>query len=309
MDKHPATSTAPRVAFGSWAFSFGPYASDPWSFDRVCRYVADAGYDGIDINGFRPHPHDEDYATVSATSVLKAAIQNHGLSISAFAPDFTTAPPADAPLEDYLARVDSALRFCQRMDISILRTDTIAAPGPFDPARFHRLTTAWTRAAERCADAGVDLVWEFEPGFWLSRPSEVFRVLDAVTNPAFGILFDTSHAYMTAVMSARQFGEPEHIDGGVARYATLLADRIKHFHIIDSDGTLHDEDTSEHVPFGRGLIDFDDLVQAVAPVLGRLPWWTVDFCFWPDTERDAASAVPFVHELINTTQNILERTA
>jgi hypothetical protein len=26
---------APKIAFGSWAFSFGPFANDPWSFERV----------------------------------------------------------------------------------------------------------------------------------------------------------------------------------------------------------------------------------------------------------------------------------
>ena len=39
----------PKFSFGSWAFSFGPFADDPWSFDRFVDYAVDAGYDGIEI--------------------------------------------------------------------------------------------------------------------------------------------------------------------------------------------------------------------------------------------------------------------
>ena len=57
------TTSHPGLSFGSWAFSFGPFESHPWSFERVARWVADAGYDAIEINGFRPHPHEEDFPT------------------------------------------------------------------------------------------------------------------------------------------------------------------------------------------------------------------------------------------------------
>ena len=51
----------PKISLGSWAFSFGPFESDPWSFSQVSEYASEAGYDGIEINGFRPHPHPDDY--------------------------------------------------------------------------------------------------------------------------------------------------------------------------------------------------------------------------------------------------------
>ena len=37
----------PKFSLGSWAFSFGPFQSDPWSFERFLGYAAGAGY--IDI--------------------------------------------------------------------------------------------------------------------------------------------------------------------------------------------------------------------------------------------------------------------
>ena len=64
----------PRVSLGSWAFAFGPYEKDPWSFDRVCDFAAAAGYDGVEINGFRPHPHFDDFIGGKRSSELKAQI-------------------------------------------------------------------------------------------------------------------------------------------------------------------------------------------------------------------------------------------
>jgi len=288
----------PRLSFGTWAFSFGPFADDPWDFDRVCRYAAAAGYDGIEINGFRPHPHDHDVTTDAAARDLKGSIDDLGLDISAYAPDFTAAPPADAPLTDYLARFDSALAFCSRLGITTLRTDTISPPGPFEQARFDRLATAWREGARRAADAGVLLVWEFEPGFWLNRPSEVLALVEAVDHPGFGVLFDTSHAYTGAVAGARQGADPELLAGGVPEYASLLGDAVRHLHLIDSDGSLHNGETSEHLPFGDGDVPFDHVIAALGARALDLPWWTVDFCFCPTTEEDGVKAVPYVRSLL-----------
>ena len=88
------------------------------------------------------------------------------------------------------------------------------------------------------------LVWEFEPGFWLNKPSEVKSVVEAVDYPGFKLLFDTSHAYMGAVVGARQTGQVETLNGGVAEYARMLARNIGHFHLIDSDGSLHNDETT-----------------------------------------------------------------
>lgn len=294
-------SSRPRISLGSWAFAFGPFAADPWDFDRVCLFASLAGYDGIEINGFRPHPHDEDMGAL-ACSGLQDRLDELGLGVSGYAPDMTGAPPARAPLEDYLARVDSALAFCGRMGISTLRVDTVDEPGPVGNAgyddRLATLMRAFTAAADHSQDAGVSLVWEFEPGFWLNRPHEVLRVLETVDHPNFRVLFDSSHAYAGAVAGARHGGQPESLPGGVAEYAHMLLPWLGHLHLIDGDGSLHEGTTSNHLPFGSGDVDFDGLVAALSPQVLALPWWTVDFCFCPTTEQDAARAVPVVRSMI-----------
>jgi sugar phosphate isomerase/epimerase len=164
--------------------------------------------------------------------------------------------------------------------------------------RTANLVRAWREAARRCADSGVTLVWEFEPGFWLNRPSQVAHLLAEVGHRSFRVLFDTSHAYTGAVAGARHGADPELLPGGAVAYAQLLAPWLGHLHLIDSDGSLHDGETSDHLPFGAGRVDFEAVLTALAPRVAELPWWTVDFCFCPTTERDAAIAVPYVCGLL-----------
>jgi hypothetical protein len=40
------------------------------------------------------------------------------------------------------------------------------------------------------------------------------------------------------------------------------------------------------------------VLRAMRPVIGRLPWWCVDFCFNPRTPAAAKEAVPIVRRLM-----------
>jgi sugar phosphate isomerase/epimerase len=292
----------PKLSLGSWAFAFGPFEREPWSFSRVLAFLAEAGYDGVEINGFPPHPHPVEYDTPKKCRALVDEIEGYGLGISGYAPAFGDVPPAVVEPKAYLDVFRTYLRFCGHCGISTLRVDTVSpplalAPGEYE-TRFARLAGTWHEAAREAAQAEVLLVWEFEPGFWLNKPSEVVRLAEAVGHENFKLLFDTSHAYMGAVVGARQTGARETLQGGVAEYGRLVDDMIGHLHLIDSDGSLHDEETSTHVAFGEGQIDFGEALAAIKPAIGQLPWWCVDFCFNPQTPTAGVDAVPFVQALI-----------
>lgn len=292
----------PKFSLGSWAFSFGPFEHNPWSFQAFVKYAADAGYDGVEINGFHPHPHPDTYDTAQKCLELKKLITDHDLGISGYAPDFRHVPAAEVPMAELIKAIDKALAFCNNMGIDTLRVDTISPPDFHDKAeydiRFNRLAKTWHEAAAVCQRAGVKLVWEFEPGFWLNKPSEVLSIVQAVDHDNFEVLFDTSHAYMCAVVGARQTGDKEVLTGGVVEFAKMLSGHIGHFHLIDSDGSLHDEETSTHSPFGTGNIDFVEVITAIKDEVAELPWWCFDFCFCPTTEADAKKAIPFVENVI-----------
>ena len=137
---------------------------------------------------------------------------------------------------------------------------SIAAPGSIEDSdyqsAFDRLADVWHDAAGIAQDAGVRMVWEFEPGFAFNKPSEVVALHQKVGHPNFFVMFDTSHAYMCAVVGARQHGAKETLPGGVAEFLEKLKGRIGAIHLIDSDGTLHGDETSTHRPFRRRVHRF-----------------------------------------------------
>jgi sugar phosphate isomerase/epimerase len=268
----------------------------------VLEFLAQAGYDGVEIGGSPPHPHPDEYDTPAKCKALVDEIAGYGLGISGYGAPLAHVPPALVERQAYLDVFRTYLRFCERCGIARLRVDTVSPPTPLTPevyeARFGRLAGTWRAAAQEAARAGVQVVWEFEPGFWLNKPSEVVRLVEAVGDENFKLLFDTSHAYMGAVAGARQTGEVEMLPGGVAEYGRLVGDMIGHLHLIDSDGSLHNEETSTHTAFGKGEIDFVEALAAIVPAVAGLPWWCVDFCFNPQVPTAGVDAVPFVRALV-----------
>jgi sugar phosphate isomerase/epimerase len=301
-----------KIAIGSWAFSFGPFENKPWSFEDVCNYAAENGYDGIEINGFKPHPHPDVYNTDEKCAELKSYIENLGLGISAFAADFRTVPPAKVDQEAFLSEVRKCLDLCKRMNIDILRVDTISPPVEMSPEEyekdFTRLTSNWRAAAELAKTYNVRIVWEFEPGFWLNKPSEIIRAVEVVNHPNLKVLFDTSHAYMCAVVGARQSGTHETLEGGIIEFAKKLQKHIGHWHLIDSDGTLHNDETSTHAPFGTGNVNFEAFFTEFQSDLEAAEYWCCDFCFCPTTVKDAKDAIRFLSNVVTNVkgeQNVL----
>ncbi|QGQ99256.1 sugar phosphate isomerase/epimerase [Paenibacillus psychroresistens] len=293
----------PKLSLGSWAFAFGPFANEPWPFERVLQYTSEAGYNGIEINGFSPHPTDEEFDTLVKRKELCKRIEAYGLGVSGYAPSFVEVPPDRIPAELYVERIKRAVAFAGDLGTNRIRIDTVSAPSSLTEEafkrRFEHLSQVWRAAAEAAGAEGAEIVWEFEPGFWLNKPSEVLAMCHAVDSPYFRILFDTSHAYMGAVMAAKHFDGTENLEGGVTAYAKLLAPHIGHFHLIDSDGTLHNDETSTHAEFGNGFVNFPQLLQETGPLFLDMEWWGVDFCFNAEVEVWGRKAVPYIQQLIS----------
>ena len=147
------------------------------------------------------------------------------------------------------------------------------------------------------------MTWEFEPGFCFNKPSEIVRIHDAVNRPNFGLLYDTCHGQMVGVNGARQEDQKE-VFASQVELIHLLAGRINHIHLIDSDNKCHkdakgEDETSSHPPFGEGVLDFDVIVPELLKA-AKVPhdWWTIDLCFWPDAWAATATCKKRLDELI-----------
>jgi len=102
---------------------------------------------------------------------------------------------------------------------------------------------------------------------------------------------------MCSVVGARQHGQKETLPGGLSEFLGKLEGRIGHIHLIDSDGTLHHDETSTHRPFGEGFIDFRSLAPQLLAV-PRINWWCIDLCFWPCAWQLVEASHKFVRNLL-----------
>ena len=46
-----------------------------------------------------------------------------------------------------------------------------------------------------------------------------------------------------------------------------------------------------HLPFGKGVVDFDQVVPLLAKEQLSHDWWTIDLCFWPDAWQAGILAI------------------
>jgi sugar phosphate isomerase/epimerase len=293
-----------KISVGSWAYMFGPYESNPVPLDEVLSTLQQLEFDGVELAGFRPHAHPDDYPTAADRAALRQKIADHGLELSGFAADLYANPPASsdpAVRRGYVETFKRNVDFCAAIGSPSIRTDTVSPPPLLAGETYERawdnLVGLWQECADVAADAGLLLVWEFEPGFMFNKPSEIVKLHDDVGRDAFKVLLDTCHAHMCSVVAARQAEPIETLPGGAAELIARLKGRIGHIHLIDSDETLHGDETSTHAPFGTGVLDFDLLVPAILEAGYTSPWWAVDLCFWPEAWEVTAQSKRFVDEL------------
>lgn len=292
-----------KLSIGSWAYTFGPYEDNPVPFDTVVRRLGELGFDGIEIGAFKPHIFPDDYPMKADRDKIKALLAVNGLEISGIAADFwgSPGPGTDEAQEDdaYFNLFKKNLQLCLDLGSPAIRVDTVSDPeegieGVDRKTAWTRIVSLWKRCAQIAEDYGVKVNWEFEPGFMFNKPSEVVQMVEDVDHPNFKVMFDTSHAYMCAVVGARQPGEKEILDGGVVEFAKMLKGKIGHVHLIDSDGTLHDDETSTHRPFGEGYVDFDEAITAIVESGYVSDWWAIDLCFWPEAWEVTENAMKFL---------------
>jgi sugar phosphate isomerase/epimerase len=292
-----------KISIGAWAYIWGGYQEAPIPLPTVLKKLQELKFDGVELAAFPPHLDPAEYNTRAKRLEIKKMLDDHGLAVSGLAANFSAVPPALASPTQYIEVVMTNLDICHDLNIPKLRVDTISPPteipGGMDyETCFWRVAQVFHRAAEVCAREGVKLIWEFEPGFLFNKPSEVVRMVYAVDHPNFSVLFDSCHAYMCAVVGARQMGAKETLPGGVVQFAHMLTGKIGHVHFIDSDGTLHDDETSTHAPFGQGVLNFDEIAKALLEAGYTDEWWPIDLCFWPKALEVTADAKAFMDQLV-----------
>ena len=295
-----------KLSIGSWAYIFNQEVPTN-DFHVILHKLSDLGYEGVELGGFNPHPGPDTCDTKAKRQALRKEVADHGLQISALAADLWSQKLLS--VEDsgpYIAAFAKNLFFAEDLGIDTIRVDSVEDVTKFQATKtdlkvaFDRAVRAFDLCSKLAANRGIKICWEFEPGFPFNKPSEVLALVNAVRdrgNPNFGVLFDSCHAHMCAVVGANQIGTRETLPGGALELLEKLKGKITHVHLIDSDGTLNEHNTSTHNPFGTGKLDFDKLLPALNQAGVPNDWWCVDLCFWPDAWSVTADSKTFLDRM------------
>jgi sugar phosphate isomerase/epimerase len=299
-----------KLSIGSWAYIFNQ-VKPTTDFHVILHKLQDLGYDGVELGSFGLHPTPFSHPTKADRQRLKKDVADHGLAFSGIAVDLWSFKKPGPSIFDenpvpYMAAFLGFVTFGHDLGINTIRVDTVEPPDFFQTSKMdpklgmERLVAVWDRCAKITADHGMRLTWEFEPGFVFNKPSEVLQLVDAVRargNPNFGVLYDTCHAHMCAAVGANQAGQKETLPGGEIELLHKLKGKITHIHLIDSDGSLNEHNTSTHNPFGTGKLNFDKLIPELMNAGVPNDWWCVDLCFWPHAWDVTADSKRFLDKL------------
>jgi sugar phosphate isomerase/epimerase len=165
------------------------------------------------------------------------------------------------------------------------------------------LVDYWGAATETAAQAGIRILWEFEPNQYASRPQDVVAVTDGIGRAEFQVMFDLSHAYVVAVSGKAQPEPAERLDGGLAAFAQLLGARVGRLHLADTDGETMQNGGSLRRHLGEGQVDFDEVLGALRTAGGRPNgqigdgWWTLDLHGDEDATAVARESKQFMGRL------------
>ncbi len=289
-----------KISIGSWAYVFGAFAQNPILLPELCAKLKELGFDGISMGGFKPHAHFELYDTPEKLAELKKLLKDNNLEVADFACDLWSLDSLKQK-EEWIALFEKNAQFAKDMGFSIIRVDSGTPPILPEGMTYEEakeiITDNFKRVAKIAAKCGLEVVWEFEPGFMINEPKNVVEICKKVGEPNFKLLFDTCHAHMGAIGS-RHIEKGLELKGGAEEYARMCKDIIGIVHIIDSDSTLNEADTSTHAPFGLGVVDFDKVIPVLLNEANyKGDWWAIDLCEWPDAWQVTADCKAFADEI------------
>ena len=288
-----------KISVGSWAYIMGEYGDKPMMLPELCAGLNELGFDGISMGGFKPHANPELYDTDEKREGLKKLLADNNLEVADFAVD-TWSVNSLTQNDEWLALYTQGVEFMAKMGWRTIRIDSGSPPvlpeGMTYADAKDIVKTMFQKSAKIAAKEGIDVVWEFEPGFIINEPKNVIETVKDVGEKNFSLLVDTCHAHMGA-NGARHIEEGLTLAGGEIEYIKMLKGLIGFVHVIDSDGTLNGEGTSTHAPFGLGNIDFDKAIPALLDAGYEGDWWAIDLCEWPNAWDVTAQSKAFVDEI------------
>jgi len=289
---------------GSWAWVFGPYAQRPVPLREVAQLGRAMGYEGLELTG-KPHAHPDLQTTGAKRRELTRQLADEGLAVASLGGPVGGGSPLVVERAAYLESIASYVEFGVDAGIGALRVSSGRPESPAEDQRqqeraFERLADYWRAAADLAAQAGIRLLWEFEPNQFASRPHDVLRVVDAVDRPHFQVMFDLSHAYVVSVAGKGLPMPGAPLAGGLEAFARLLGSRVGRLHVADTAGETMANGGSQRCHLGQGAVTFEPVLRALQIGGGGMigdGWWTLDLHGESDATLVARQSKDFMDRL------------
>lgn len=220
------------MKLGANSVLFGGY-----DIETAFRYVAMAGYDGIEISAI---PRMSEHLVLERwreiVPEIKRLSQAYGLALLAM----------EQPTQDR-DRMEMAMQAAVEASIPIIN----CGPGgkSDDEASLQQSIDSLGDLAQMAERYGVTLCVKAHVGASIYSTATTLKVMEAISSPAFGIDMDPSHIY-------RANEDP------VEAIAAVLP-RVKHLHIRDCKGRQQGPGKPEDQANGRGDIDLVGFIRTL----------------------------------------------
>src|SRR5436309_9590334 len=179
-----------KLSIGSWAYIFNQEKPTN-DFHEILHKLQHLGYDGVELGSFGVHPTPCSHPTKASRLALAKEVADHGLEFSGIAVDlWGFKKPGPSILDEnpvgYVAAFLGFTAFASELGIKTIRVDTVEPPDFFqkndlDPkVGMERLINVWDKCSKIAADDGMNVTFEFQPGFVFNKPSDVPRVVGGV---------------------------------------------------------------------------------------------------------------------------------
>jgi protein FrlC len=215
--------------------------------------IAEAGYDGVDVWGGRPHVYRQDWST-QELAALRESIAAHGLSVSSFMPAFYRYPHS---LSNPNARVrsDSIDYMRQCIDnAAILGAKVVlvvpdhSLHGQTAEDSRKRLTESVGEVARYAAQYDLKLGLEvlyFDETDLITSTDEANGIIDELGYDNLGVVLDSGTLHLSK--------EPPH------EVLAKLKERFLQIHVSDNHGVAKQQNL---IP-GEGTYDFAGLMRVL----------------------------------------------
>jgi len=240
----------------SMKLSLSTFAWFNHTIEKAIKMTAELGYEGIEIEGNRPHLLPTDY-TDKDLKRIKQLLKDNNLRcpcITAF--DGThfwcLSTPAKKVYRDTIQHVKDCVKMADILEAKVVESVT-GKPLFVEDDRveaWNRVRDAYLEITDWIDKKGYDVTigLENEDANCVETIDDTLRMLKDVNHPRLRALLDLGHANMESYMT-------------VSDAIRKLAPWICHIHADDNDGYVH-----RHLPLGEGKINWEMTVKTLKEI-------------------------------------------